>query len=192
MSIEQQLVFLFSALGAFNGISLSCYFLLIKGEKRLSDYFLGGLLLMLSIRIFKSVFLFFNPKLYQLFVHIGMSVCMLIGPYLYVVSKYGFLKSQFVEYIYKFWVVCILASVYHLTGVFNKLFGPKEKISDYEISLFTISVGVSIIYFAYEIAYYTSYLVGMFSFSFVFYVSLTLYTFKRRNHEWNFKYSPKR
>ncbi|MEL6842131.1 MAG: helix-turn-helix transcriptional regulator [Bacteroidota bacterium] len=77
-----------SALGAFNGFLLSGYFLLVKKERRLSDYFLGGLLLMLSIRIFKSVFLYFNPDLFQLFVQIGLSACLLIGPflYLYVVS----------------------------------------------------------------------------------------------------------
>ncbi|MEL7533145.1 MAG: hypothetical protein AAFN10_17645 [Bacteroidota bacterium] len=75
MDLAQQSVFLLSALGAFNGFLLSGYFLLIKQEKRLSDYFLGGLLLMLSIRIFKSVFLYFNPELFQLFVQIGLSAC---------------------------------------------------------------------------------------------------------------------
>jgi AraC-like DNA-binding protein len=84
MTPEQQLIFLFSALGAFNGLLLSGYFLLLKKDRRLSDLFLGGLLLSLSVRIMKSVFLFFNPELFQLFVQVGLSACILIGPFLYL------------------------------------------------------------------------------------------------------------
>lgn len=84
MSLAHQLTFLFSALGAINGVLLSAYFLLIKPDKRLSDYFLGGLLLMLSIRIIKSVFLHFNPQLFQLFVQFGVAACMFIGPFLFL------------------------------------------------------------------------------------------------------------
>ncbi len=88
MSIDQQLLYLFSGLGAVNGLLLAGYFLLIKKPRRLSDYFLGGLLLTLSVRILKSVFLHFNPGLYQLFIQIGLMACLFIGPflYLYVVS----------------------------------------------------------------------------------------------------------
>jgi len=84
MNITQQLIFLFSGLGAINGLLLSGYFLLLKSEKRLSDYFLGGLLLMVSIRITKSIFIFFNPNFFKLFVHVGLSACLLIGPFLYL------------------------------------------------------------------------------------------------------------
>jgi len=84
MNLEQQLIFLFSALGAINGFALSAYFLFLKQDKRLSDYFLGGLLLMLSIRIIKSVFLHFNPKLFELFIQIGLTACTLIGPFLFL------------------------------------------------------------------------------------------------------------
>lgn len=84
MTIEQQLIYLFSASGAINGVFLSSFFLLFKTERKLSDYFLGGLLLMLSIRIIKSIFLYFNPDTFQLFIQIGLSACMLIGPFLYL------------------------------------------------------------------------------------------------------------
>ncbi|MEL6820144.1 MAG: AraC family transcriptional regulator [Calditrichota bacterium] len=84
MNLTQQLIFLFSGLGAINGLLLSGYFLLLKSEKRLSDYFLGGLLLMISIRITKSIFIFFNPNFFKLFVHVGLSACLLIGPFLYL------------------------------------------------------------------------------------------------------------
>ena len=84
MSLQQQLIFLFSALGAINGFIVSGYFLLKRTEKRLSDYFLGGLLLMLSIRIIKSVFLFFNRELFEVFIQFGLTACFLIGPFLFL------------------------------------------------------------------------------------------------------------
>ncbi|MEM9933375.1 MAG: helix-turn-helix domain-containing protein [Bacteroidota bacterium] len=84
MTLNQQLIFLFSALGAINGFLLSCYFLFLKKEKRLSDFFLGGLLLMISMRIIKSAFLHFNPHLFQLFIQIGLSACLFIGPFLFL------------------------------------------------------------------------------------------------------------
>lgn len=84
MNIEQQLIFLFSALGATNGFLVSGYFLLKRQDKRLSDYFLGGLLLMLSIRVIKSVFLHFNECLFDWFIQIGLTACFLIGPFLFL------------------------------------------------------------------------------------------------------------
>ncbi|MEL6864456.1 MAG: AraC family transcriptional regulator, partial [Bacteroidota bacterium] len=86
MSIAQQLIFLFSALGAINGFLLSLFFLR-KGSQQHSNYFLGGLLLMLSIRIIKSVFFHFNPHLVQWFIQFGLLACMLIGPFLYLYVK---------------------------------------------------------------------------------------------------------
>jgi len=214
MNLQQQLIFMFSALGAFNGALLSGYFLLIKREKRLSDYFLGGLLLMLSVRILKSAFLFFNPNLFQLFVQIGLCACLLIGPFLYLyvrnmTSENHNLKktwwlylvpfllaifwlgynypytgprqswSPFVRYIYKAWMLCILAAGYQMRGVFRKLLSRSEKLSDEEVWLLNIFSGVTIIYLAYETASYTSYIVGAISFSFLFYVSIMLWFFQR-------------
>ncbi|MFK7920877.1 MAG: helix-turn-helix domain-containing protein [Bacteroidia bacterium] len=129
MDLAQQSIFLLSALGAFNGFLLSAYFLLIKRSKRLSDYFLGGLLLMLSIRIFKSVFLFYNPALFQLFVQIGLSACLLIGPflYLYVVSmtqKEHHLKKRWWWYLMPFLLFLVwLAYQYPYSGPRN-IWGP--------------------------------------------------------------------
>jgi len=88
MNLEQQLILMFSALGAINGFVLSGYFLFFNKEKSLSNYFLGGLLLVLSIRIIKSVFFYFNPNLFEVFIQFGLGAAFLIGPFLflYVVS----------------------------------------------------------------------------------------------------------
>ena len=84
MSFENQIIFFFSALGAFNGFLLSLYFVLSAKKKQFSNYFLALLLFVLSIRIIKSVFFYFNPKLSGIFIQIGLSACILIGPSLYL------------------------------------------------------------------------------------------------------------
>lgn len=84
MGTNTQLLFFFSALGAFNGILLSAYFLFLAKPKQLSNYFLGGLLLALSTRIGKSVFFYFNPELAKIYLQIGLTACFFIGPFLWL------------------------------------------------------------------------------------------------------------
>ncbi len=83
------MLFFFSALGAFNGLVLSAYFAFNARKKKFTNYFLAFLLLTLSIRIIKSVFFYFNPQLSNIFIQIGLSACLLIGPFLYL-----YIKSQ--------------------------------------------------------------------------------------------------
>ncbi|MEO1255785.1 MAG: helix-turn-helix domain-containing protein [Bacteroidota bacterium] len=83
MEFSRELLFFFSALGAFNGLVIGIYFLLFAKPKIVSNYFLGVLLIALSIRIGKSVFLYFSPHLAGGFIQFGMSACLFIGPSLY-------------------------------------------------------------------------------------------------------------
>lgn len=92
MNFEYQLIFFFSALGAFNGFLLSIYFAFVANKKKFSNYFLALLLLTLSIRIIKSVFFYFNPNLSGVFIQIGLSALILIGPFLYLYLK-SYVKS---------------------------------------------------------------------------------------------------
>lgn len=89
MEASRELLFFFSALGAFNGLLLSLYFFFFAKPKHISNYFLGALLLALSIRIGKSVFFYFNPDLSADFLQIGITACAFIGP-----SLYFYLKSM--------------------------------------------------------------------------------------------------
>lgn len=82
MELEFQLLFFFSSLGVFNGFLLSLYFLLIAKPKRIQHFFLGMLLLMLSLRIGKSVLHFFLADLSEVILQIGLSACVFIGPFL--------------------------------------------------------------------------------------------------------------
>lgn len=87
--MNNQMLFFFSAIGAFNGFMLSLYFAFNADKKKFSNYFLSFLLLALSIRIIKSVFFYFNPQLSNIFIQIGLSACIMIGPFLFF-----YLKSQ--------------------------------------------------------------------------------------------------
>ncbi|MBK6266061.1 AraC family transcriptional regulator [Marivirga sp. S37H4] len=87
MNFESQIIFFFSALGAFNGVLLTFYFALTAKKKKFSNYFLALLLLTLSIRIIKSVFFYFNSQLSNIFIQIGLSACILIGPFLFLYLK---------------------------------------------------------------------------------------------------------
>lgn len=216
MSLEQQLIFLFSALGAINGFIVSGYFLFKRVEKRLSDYFLGGLLLMLSIRIIKSVFLFFNHGLFEWFIQFGLTACFLIGPFLFLYVKsmtkpdeniqkrwwwhivpyvfiifafrfyYNYYDNKwlwrwFIELIYKQWMLYIFASAYLLIPIFKKVRDRKTKLIDEEFWLLNIFFGTSVVWLAYETSSYTSYIVGALSFTFLLYISILLWVYKRSN-----------
>lgn len=77
------IMFFLGSLGAFNGLILGLWLLLFARVKTVSNTFLGALLLALSIRVGKSVLVTFNPTIPKVYVQIGLSACLLIGPFLY-------------------------------------------------------------------------------------------------------------
>ena len=81
--ISTQLLFFFSALGAFNGLVLGFFFFFFAKPKHPSHYFLGALLVALSIRVGKSVFYYFYFDLAGIYIQIGLFACWYIGPLLY-------------------------------------------------------------------------------------------------------------
>lgn len=83
MELNRELLFFFSALGAFNGIVLSLYFLFFIKTKSISNRFFGMFLLMLSIRVGKSVFFHFNRDLSFHYLQLGLTGCFFIGPFLF-------------------------------------------------------------------------------------------------------------
>jgi AraC-like DNA-binding protein len=89
MNSSKEILFFVSAIGAFNGFLLSCYLFFFSKIKKPSINLLGCLLLALSVRIGKSVLLYFNPNTSKVILQIGLSACFLIGPFCYY-----FLKSS--------------------------------------------------------------------------------------------------
>jgi AraC-like DNA-binding protein len=218
MNFDSQLLFFFSALGAFNSLLLSFYFFFFAKSKGLSKYFLGGLLAALSIRIGKSVFFYFNPALAKIYLQIGLSACFFIGPFLYLYTKskitslekfkanwyysllifllflvisVGYLYpyqihqelwTDFYKIIYYQWLVCIIVSGFILKNTFKKLFIKSIKLNYNDIWVLSVFFGVSMIWIAYFVASYTSYIIGALSFSFVLYLSLLLILYQRKKN----------
>lgn len=87
MQVSQYVLFFVGALGAFNGLLLSFYFMFFAKKRSLPSFFLGCLLAALSLRIGKSVFVYFIPNLPKLYLQIGLSACLFIGPALFFFTR---------------------------------------------------------------------------------------------------------
>lgn len=210
---SNQLLFFLSALGAFNGFVLSLYFAINAKKKIFSNYFLSLLMLVLSIRIVKSVFFYFNPNLSNIFIQIGLSACILIGPFLYLYLKphtkdtkengikhivpyltaititgyfYPYVEHKpiwqmwIVKAIYFQWLVYIILSLQYMRPIIQKL-KEKERLKKIDVWSLSIYLGVAIIWLAYNIAAYTSYIIGALSFTFVLYLIVLLLVFRNSN-----------
>lgn len=70
---------------------------------------------MLSIRIIKSVFFYFNPYLSNIFIQIGLSACILIGPFLFLYLKTHFFKNKvnWKTHIISFLIVISILGVFY-------------------------------------------------------------------------------
>lgn len=95
LDLSKEFLFFFSLLGVFNGFLVAVYFLFFVKENIFANKFLGTLLLVLSIRIGKSVLLYFDRDLIIEIVEVGVLACMFIGPllYLYVSANSGAIKK---------------------------------------------------------------------------------------------------
>ncbi|MEM6771994.1 MAG: helix-turn-helix domain-containing protein [Bacteroidota bacterium] len=100
MEVSRQILFFFSALGAFNGLLLAIYLLFFLRPARLRNRLLGLLLLALSIRIGKSVFLYFDSGLAREFLQFGLTACFFIGPLLLAYVK---ASRDGIERVPKYW-----------------------------------------------------------------------------------------
>ena len=89
MTFDNPILFLLCSLGVFNGFLASFYFLFFKRQKRVQNFFFGILLLMLSIRIGKSVYVLFSEERDKLLLQVGLSACFLIG-----ISLFYYIKSS--------------------------------------------------------------------------------------------------
>jgi len=95
MTFGQQMLFFFSAVGAFNGLLLGIYLLFVKKLKNIPDFFLGLILLTLSIRVGISVCIYFYPDWPRIIPHLGMSALFFTGPALYYYIRSSFQREEF-------------------------------------------------------------------------------------------------
>lgn len=105
--------------------------------------------------------------------------------YVYPYRQHTFLWQRtqngfFSWMLYGYWLIYLILSVALMKDIFTKAFSKRDKLADKEIWLLSLVSGVAIIWLAYTTTKYTSYIVGAFSFTFVFYLMVLLWIFKRR------------
>lgn len=219
MEISKELLFFFSALGAFNGIVLGLYFLFIVKSTHISNKFLGAFLLMISIRTGKSVFFYFNPDLSFHYLQFGLTACLFIGPFLYFYVKsvrgssnsikkewkyhfvfllatslvVGFLypfetnidlwRPYFINTIYYVWLIYTLLAGYQLITTFKNAFLNRSKVTSLDVWLISVFLGNFAVWLSYKFSYFTSYITGALTFSFLFYLMILFLFFSRKKRK---------
>ncbi|TBW26561.1 AraC family transcriptional regulator [Gramella sp. KN1008] len=91
-------------------------------------------------------------------------------------------SKTLVPLIYLQWIIYIVLAVYLLKDVFRRLYSRKDSLNDREKWFLNIVAGIFIIWFAYVLGSYVSYIVGALSFSFVFYLLILLWVFKNKHN----------
>lgn len=116
MSATAYLLFFFSSLGVFNGFILASW-ILTRANKQPGDNWLAVLLLLISIRIGKSVAFYFTPDLSKNILQLGLTACVLIGPCLvtYLVYKE---KIRSLEHTAKWFLIGLTVAIVILGIVF--------------------------------------------------------------------------
>ncbi|MCB0632856.1 MAG: helix-turn-helix transcriptional regulator [Saprospiraceae bacterium] len=98
------------------------------------------------------------------------------NPFLWRRTQSGFFSWM----LYSYWFVYLVLSAHLIRPLVWKLFTKRDKLIDRDVWLISLVSGVSIIWLGYTTTNYTSYIVGAFSFTFVFYLLVLLWIFKRR------------
>ena len=113
MQFDRQLLFFFSAIGAFNGLFLSLYFTFFIKERTRATYFLSALIFVVSVRILKSTFLYFS-EITDFFRVSGLTAFALIGPFLFLyiqATKKAESKHQNIWYLHIIPIILLMLSM---------------------------------------------------------------------------------
>lgn len=86
----------------------------------------------------------------------------------------------FAVILFLIWSSYLFVSVFIIKQLYQKLFSKTEKLTSKEVWLINIVTGNIIIWLAYNTTHYTSYIVGALSFSFILYLSIIIWIFRKR------------
>ncbi|WP_085517436.1 helix-turn-helix domain-containing protein [Marivirga sericea] len=114
--------------------------------------------------------------------HLFPFVLLLVIAGLIFPSEECWICSEWLRHMmYVIWFYYILLTIITLKKPFRNLLTYHGKLSDLDIWLITITIGIAVVWLAYLITNYSSYIIGAWSFTFVFYAVLFiwLYKFKR-------------
>ncbi|MDT0294861.1 hypothetical protein ACFQ3R_00330 [Mesonia ostreae] len=126
---------------------------------------------------------------------ISLIVCVLGITYPYL--SYHILWSKFIiPVIHLVWLLYIILAGIQLKIVFKNFFSKDSTLKDIEVWMLSIYLGIAVIWLGYTVGSYTSYIVGMLSFLFVFYLVILFWILKRKRKnlffEENIKYADKK
>ena len=224
--MSSQILFFFSALGAFNGLILALYLFFSKPVS-IQHRLLSALILVISLRVSKSIWFYFDPNIGKQFLQLGLSACFLIGPllYFYVVSQVCQLEKLtfhwkahlslllsliigagilfpyqsnaelwgiFYQIINISWGIYIVASAIKLFPKLVVWVGDNSQISKQQLLCVNVLIGTGLIWLAYYTASYTSYIAGALSFSFILYVSISIWLIANKNSKESLPYANKK
>ena len=200
-NLSSSLLFFLSLFGSFNGIFVSLYFLFGKPSSFTSNKFLGLLILMITIRVSKSVFLYFVQDIPSIIIHIGLAACAAIGPLTYLFVKSSLKEENFrIKKLYhlilmvvvivvgeffigykknpKIWVYFInliylqwFVYLIFSSVIFFRVKNIQDSISNYKLVTGAF-FGSCLIWLVYILAGFLSYISGAVTYSFVIYFLL--------------------
>ncbi len=200
--LNDHLLFFFSALGAFNGVTLALY-LWLTGTSALAQRALAVLILMVSVRTGKSVAFYFLPDTPAPVMQAGLTACLLIGPALYFYTRASLTPTLGRIEVWHasalglialalnlLWPYAAHASVWHgpivstvnwlwlgyLLASTTLLLQQRRCLPSGNARwlLFAVHGGLWLIWLAYFTSGFTSYIVGALSFSFVLYLCVAI------------------
>ena len=94
MELQNIILILLSGLGVFHGIFIALVLGNYKGAFNISNKILSVLMIILSIRVGKSVLREFSKNLEIIYVYLGLSLLLFIGPLFYLYSRSLIHKQQ--------------------------------------------------------------------------------------------------
>lgn len=110
---DNPILFFICGLGVFNGFLVAFYFLFFNKQKRVQNFFFGLLVLFLSLRIGKSLYVIFTPREERNFwlIQIGLSACFLIGISLFYYIKASVENKRYIPTSWKIHISVLVAFI---------------------------------------------------------------------------------
>ncbi len=105
MNFSDILLIIVSSAGLLHGVVIAYYLIFFKNKKITTNYLLGFILIFMAFRIGKSVMLNFGENLQPVFIFLGLTFLLLIGPFLrwYVIGmtqvNFKIEKKNYIELI---------------------------------------------------------------------------------------------
>lgn len=124
MNYLSQILFFFGAIGAFNSLILGLYLSISKSYSKLEHRLFGLFLLILSLRVLKSLFYSFSTEEPIWFLQSGPSFFLLIGPLLFsytlsIINPYSFWIKHWKPHI-SFWVCVVVCLMFFISFKDNR------------------------------------------------------------------------